>query len=221
MRIGIDIGGTKIEAVAIDEDLDVLAEFRGPVRPGPSGVTAGTIEAVDEVSRRAGGRVESIGIGVPGAIRRGVVHHARNLSIESLDLESAVAATTDACVRVSNDVNAAALGAWALGGGVSTSFAYLNLGKVKWKSALDEIKRSLNDPVSTSEFAGELEMFMALFNSLKVGHLSFADKANYAQRKTLNVIYDVMDWLSQGRKIERPKSKDRTLQKDFSLGGQT
>ena len=128
MRIGIDIGGTKIEAVAIDEGLDVLATFRGPVRPGPSGVTAGAIEAVDEVGRSAGGRIESIGIGVPGAIRRGVVHHARNLSIESLDLESAVSDATGACVRVSNDVNAAALGAWALRGGASASFAYLNLG---------------------------------------------------------------------------------------------
>jgi len=128
MRVGIDIGGTKIEAVAIDEDLNVLATFRGPVRPGPKGVTTGAIEAVDEVGRRAEGRVESIGIGVPGAVRRGVVHHARNLSIESLDLESAVSEATDAHVRVSNDVNAAALGAWALRGGVSTSFAYLNLG---------------------------------------------------------------------------------------------
>ena len=128
MRIGIDIGGTKVEAVAIDEDLNVLATFRGPVRPGPKGVTAGAIEAVDEVSRRAEGRVESIGIGVPGAIRRGVVHHARNLSIESLDLKAAVSEATDAHVRVSNDVNAAALGAWALRQSSSTSFAYLNLG---------------------------------------------------------------------------------------------
>jgi predicted NBD/HSP70 family sugar kinase len=128
MRIGIDIGGTKIEAVGIDEDLNVLAAFRGPVRPGPRGVTAGAIEAVDEVSRGADGRIESIGIGVPGAIRRGVVHHARNLNIESLDLESAVSDATGTCVRVANDVNAAALGAWALRGGTSTSFAYLNLG---------------------------------------------------------------------------------------------
>ncbi len=128
MRIGVDIGGTKIEAVAIDEDLNVLATFRGPVRTGPTGVTAGAIEAAGEVGRCAGGRIESIGVGVPGVIRGGVVHHARNLDIESLDLESAVAQATGACVRVSNDVNAAALGAWALRGGASTAFAYLNLG---------------------------------------------------------------------------------------------
>lgn len=128
MRIGVDIGGTKIEAVAIDERLGVLATFRAPVRHGPEGVTDGALAAVREVCDDAGGTVESIGIGVPGAIRRGVIQHARNLGIGSLDLETAVAGATGAPVRVCNDVNAAALGAWALRGGTSTSFAYLNLG---------------------------------------------------------------------------------------------
>ncbi len=128
MRIGIDIGGTKIEAVAIDEELNVLATFRGPVRPGPTAVTAGALEAIDAVSRDAGDQISSIGIGVPGVIRCGVVHHARNLGIESYDLKSAIAEQANAGVRVFNDVNAAALGAWALRGGASTSFAYLNLG---------------------------------------------------------------------------------------------
>lgn len=127
MRIGVDIGGTKIEAVAIDETLDVLASFRGPVRRGPAGVTGVALAAVREVASGLE-PVESIGIGVPGAIRRGVVHHARNLGIGSFDLESAVAEATGAPVRVCNDVNAAALGAWAMRGGTSASFAYLNLG---------------------------------------------------------------------------------------------
>lgn len=128
MRIGIDIGGTKIEAVAIDDDLDVLATFRAPVRPGPKGVTAGAIEASEAVARAAGGEIESVGIGVPGAIRRGVVRNARNLCIESLDLETAVEQATGVEVRVANDVNAAAVGAWGLRGASSKAFAYLNLG---------------------------------------------------------------------------------------------
>lgn len=128
MKVGIDIGGTKIEAVAVDSGLEVLARFRGPARSGPADVAAGALEAVHEVCLEAGGRVESIGIGVPGTVRSGVVHHARNISIGSFDLQSVVAEATDAPVSVCNDVNAAALGAWALGGGVSASFAYLNLG---------------------------------------------------------------------------------------------
>lgn len=128
MRIGIDIGGTKIEAVAIDDALGVLATFRGAATCGPEGVTTGALDAVRAVCDGTAGDIESIGIGVPGAVRHGVVHHARNLGIESFDLEAAVAASIDAPVHVCNDVNAAALGAWALRGGTSDSFAYLNLG---------------------------------------------------------------------------------------------
>ncbi|MEM9891335.1 MAG: ROK family protein [Actinomycetota bacterium] len=128
MRIGVDIGGTKIEAVAIDETLSVLATFRSPVRGGADEVAAGAIEAVDEVRRRAGGTAASIGIGVPGAIRSGVVHHARNIRITSFDLETVIADATGLPVRVCNDVNAAALGAWIATGATSASFAYVNLG---------------------------------------------------------------------------------------------
>lgn len=128
MRIGVDIGGTKIEAVAIDAALGVLASYRGPVRRGADGVTDVALAAVREVATGVDEPVESIGIGVPGAIRRGVIHHARNLDIGSFDLETAVAEATGAPVRVCNDVNAAALGAWALRGGTSAAFAYLNLG---------------------------------------------------------------------------------------------
>ncbi|MEM7325125.1 MAG: ROK family protein [Actinomycetota bacterium] len=128
MRIGVDIGGTKIEAVAIDDALSILATFRAPVQGGPRGVAEGAIEAVEKVWRRAEGTPTSIGVGVPGTIRSGVVHNARNLSVHSLDLETAIADATGLPVRVCNDVNAAALGAWIATGATSPSFAYLNLG---------------------------------------------------------------------------------------------
>lgn len=128
MRVGVDIGGTKIEAVAIDESLTVLATFRGPVRRGPEGVTDGALAAVREVTQGLDETVEAIGIGVPGVVRCGVVHHARNLEIGTFDLGTAVADATRTPVRVCNDVNAAALGVWALLGGMSPAFAYLNLG---------------------------------------------------------------------------------------------
>ena len=36
MRVGVDLGGTKIEAIALDETGGELARERVPVRPAPN-----------------------------------------------------------------------------------------------------------------------------------------------------------------------------------------
>ncbi len=55
MRIGVDLGGTKIEAIALDDEGVVRARLR---RPAPQGDYANTIaavvELVGEVERSAG-----------------------------------------------------------------------------------------------------------------------------------------------------------------------
>ncbi len=108
MRIGIDIGGTKIEAVAVDDSLQVQGYFRAPVQRGPEGVLAGAIEAIRELG---GATAASIGVGIPGAVQGSQVQQAQNLDIESLDLGALLSAATGVPVWIGNDVNAAALGA--------------------------------------------------------------------------------------------------------------
>lgn len=125
MRIGIDIGGSKIEAVAVDESLVVRGHFRAPVQRGPGGVLTGALEAISELGGKS---AESIGVGIPGAVRGSVVEQAQNLDIESLDLGSLLSGTVGVPVRIGNDVNAAALGAWAVRAEPTASLAYLNLG---------------------------------------------------------------------------------------------
>jgi len=62
-------------------------------------------------------------------VASGRVEHAVNLGLSGLDLGSEVAARLGRSVRVENDVNAAALGAFSLLGRTSSqSMAYLNLG---------------------------------------------------------------------------------------------
>lgn len=71
--------------------------------------------------------VESVGVGVPGSVVDGVVSYALNLGIDRLDLAGELERVWGKRPVVDNDVNAAALGAWALRKGGS-SLAYLNLG---------------------------------------------------------------------------------------------
>ncbi|WP_395640531.1 ROK family protein [Pseudolysinimonas sp.] len=134
LRIGIDIGGTKTFAVALAADGAVAAEHRLATGFGAAAVLESAESAVRALAATLGvapGEFTTIGVGIPGAVDRvsGRVAHAVNLGLEDLDLGAELAARLGRPVRVENDVNAAALGAWqALGGGSSDSMAYLNLG---------------------------------------------------------------------------------------------
>ncbi|MFJ4224391.1 ROK family protein [Microbacterium sp. NPDC089695] len=132
IRVGLDVGGTKIDAVAITPGGDLLARLRRPTGWGEAAVVEGVVAAVTELVAEAGADVtaiESVGIGIPGLVDAvsGRVLHAVNLGVESLDLADLVARRLGAPVRVENDVKAAALGAAALRG-IRGSMAYLNLG---------------------------------------------------------------------------------------------
>src|SRR6266487_6631295 len=71
IRIGVDIGGTKMEIAALDES---GAELLWRRAPAPRGSYAEAIEAIAqlvlEAEREAGAR-GTVGIGTPGAVSRG------------------------------------------------------------------------------------------------------------------------------------------------------
>jgi glucokinase len=134
MRVGVDIGGTKTEAVAIDDAGLVIDEVRVPTGFGEDAVIASTVAAVTELAERLGttpSEFGAIGVGVPGAVdpASGRVAHAVNLGLDGLALGDELAARLGVRVRLENDVNVAALGAFhLLGHGQERSMAYLNLG---------------------------------------------------------------------------------------------
>src|ERR1700748_2981693 len=86
VRGGIDLGGTKIEAVVVDGGGKVVSQSRHPTptEGGPSAVADEMAAAMSSAAEQAGVKPEQlggVGVGSPGDIdsRRGTVAHARNL----------------------------------------------------------------------------------------------------------------------------------------------
>jgi glucokinase len=134
VRVGLDIGGTKTDVVAIDDTGLVARQLRLPTGFGSIAVLETAVGAVTGLARELGIETrafESVGVGIPGAVdsETGRVSHAVNLGVDGLELGSELAARIGVPVRVENDVNAAAIGAFhLLGSRDDQSMAYLNLG---------------------------------------------------------------------------------------------
>jgi predicted NBD/HSP70 family sugar kinase len=131
LRVGLDIGATKILGAVIDADGTVIAQTRQDTRPGPDGVLDAATAVLDLLTTTLDGVLPShIGIGIPGIVDRdrGTVAHAVNLGLggEWFPLAGRLADRTGATVVVENDLNAATWGAHVLSG--ADDLAYLALG---------------------------------------------------------------------------------------------
>lgn len=131
LALGLDLGATKTLGVVLDEDGAVVDEERTGTRPGPDGVVATAAHVVEALRRRAGeARVGTVGLGLPGLVdaERGRVRHAVNLGLDGewLPVGELLASRIGVPVAVENDVNAAALGAAALGD--TDDLVYLSVG---------------------------------------------------------------------------------------------
>ena len=126
MRGGIDLGGTKIQAVVVDDDHAVLGEERcpTPTSGGPADVATAMAGALTAAAAAAGvetAALAGVGVGSPGEIdvAKGTVTQARNLP----DWEGSYAVGPElgklvgAPVELGNDVNVATNAEAELGAG--------------------------------------------------------------------------------------------------------
>jgi glucokinase len=125
-RGGIDLGGTKIEAVVVDSASKVLGQSRHPtpVTGGPPDVAAQMVATLREAAQQAGietSALHGVGVGSPGSIdpASGAVSSARNLPDweGSFPLTEVLSKELGTAVHVGNDVQVATDAEFQLGAG--------------------------------------------------------------------------------------------------------
>lgn len=112
IRIGVDFGGTKIEAVALDETGRDVARLRRPTRRVYEAALEDVRILVDMVEDAAGaGRIERVGVGVPGSPSPvdGRIRNANSTWLNGRPLGLDLAAILQRKVRLANDANCFAL----------------------------------------------------------------------------------------------------------------
>ena len=112
MHIGIDLGGTKIEAIALDPAGIEQARLR---RPTPGGDYAATVAAIgdivaaleSEIPPAAPGARPPVGVGVPGApsIQTGLIKNANSTCLIGKPLRADLETALGRPVRLANDAN--------------------------------------------------------------------------------------------------------------------
>ena len=125
-RGGVDLGGTKIQAVVLDGTDNVIGDSRRPTPTsgGPRDVVAAISDAMREAAAKAGedpGALSGVGVGSPGAVdaAAGTVTSARNLPGWSgtFPIGDALSADLGIPVALGNDVDVATLAEFELGAG--------------------------------------------------------------------------------------------------------
>lgn len=126
MRIGIDLGGTKTEAVLLDADGTTrFRERRATPRDDYDGTLRVIAALVQAAEQAAGGRC-TVGIGMPGAISpvSGLVKNANSTWLNGRPLQQDVEACLGRPVRLANDANCFALSEASDGAGAGAAVVF-------------------------------------------------------------------------------------------------
>ena len=125
MRIGVDLGGTKIEAIALGGGGDVLARQRVATPPSYDGTLDAIVRLVRGIEEETGAR-GTVGIGVPGVVvpSTGLVKNANSTWLIGQPLERDLARRLERPIRTMNDANCFALSEAVDGAGAGASVVF-------------------------------------------------------------------------------------------------
>jgi len=129
MRIGVDLGGTKIEAIAIDRDGRERARRRVPAPRDRYAATLAAITTLVEGLERESGEPGRVGVGMPGALSpaTGLVKNANSVWLNGRPLREDLERLLHRPLRFANDANCFALSEArdGTGAGVRTVFGVI------------------------------------------------------------------------------------------------
>lgn len=111
IRIGVDFGGTKIEAAALDAAGDVVARVRAPTPRDYDASLLAVRDLVEAVEREAGSKAAAVGVGMPGSISPtdGLIRNANSIWLNGRAFGEDLERTLGRPVRLANDANCLAL----------------------------------------------------------------------------------------------------------------
>jgi fructokinase len=107
MRIGIDLGGTKIEGIALDSDGRTLFRERVPTPAGDYHATVAAIASLVSRIENSTNTSGSVGVGIPGAISptTGLVKNANSTCLIGKPLNIDLAHALAREIRIANDAD--------------------------------------------------------------------------------------------------------------------
>ena len=111
IRIGVDFGGTKIEAAALNEKGDYVARVRVPNPGAYEAAVEAVRHVVDEAEKQAGVTPRRVGLGMPGSIspKTGLTRNANSVWLNGKPFDKDVQKALGRDLRVANDANCFAL----------------------------------------------------------------------------------------------------------------
>lgn len=111
LRIGIDLGGSKIELITLDAAGSELLRFRRATPAGDYQHTVNLIAAMVAEAEADLGAKASVGIGTPGAIslKSGLMKNCNSTCLNGMPLQGDLQRLLGRDVRLSNDANCFAL----------------------------------------------------------------------------------------------------------------
>jgi fructokinase len=111
MRIGIDLGGTKIEVIALDDSGATLVRRRLPTPVGEYSAALNAIAELVEFAEKETGKSGTVGIASPGAEskRTGLIKNSNSGALNGMPLKRDIAQRLRREVRIENDANCFAL----------------------------------------------------------------------------------------------------------------